>query len=415
MLSSIPSSFLRAPLLLLLLCAAPVAAQEAPPAVRQETGFPGHWETTFGELVLTQDGVLLRGSYGQGGAASLRGTLEGEKLSFRYEETGERGQGWFELAADGQSFAGQWRADGGEEWKAWTGKRLPGPPRAGFTGVFETSAGRVRLAQQGDAVRGVYCYGGNWGRLEGKVRDGALRFEWREGESKGEGEFKLGAQQVQLRGRWRSAGEQEWKDWNGQRVQARPGVRWLMVLEAYWEEGLEQSEYSFGSMLGAYFRRYPRVQLRHRRYGDKAGLLRYAREVALLAEPVVLVIASHGEQGALVAGEERVSADELAGVLAELPNLALLHFSACEVLVGEVPKQLRAGLPKGQQLPLSGYATAVDWSASAVLEFLYFDLILGRGFSPARAAQVVRQELGCASDRGVSGSPLGGLKFRFFE
>ena len=241
-----------------------------------------------------------------------------------------------------------------------------------------------------------------------------LRFTWREGSSSGQGEFRLGAQGVQLHGRWRSQGETVWKLWNGQRVTPRPGVRWLVVLEAYWEDGLQEREYSFGAMLRAYFRRYPRVEVRQRRFADEADFRRNVREIAFVAEPVVLVLSSHGEQGRLIAGSDRLAPDLVGACLAPLDNLALVHFSSCEVFTGDALARLRKPLA-GRKLPLSGYATAVDWSASAALEFLYFDLVLGRGFAPARAAAVVRKELACAGDEGAQGSPFGGLKFRFSE
>jgi hypothetical protein len=385
-----------------------------PPA---RASFTGHWETSFGELVLEKEGAFLHGTYSSGGAATLRGSVEGRKLTFRYAETGARGEGWFELSPDGASFSGKWRPDDEPEWREWKGKRAKAsaPSRLRFDGLFETRYGRIRLAQTGDAVSGVYRYNGSWGNIAGKVKDGLLSFEWREAESHGSGEFRLGSKSAQIRGRWKPSGAQAWKDWHGQRVKPKPGVVWLTILEAYWEESLSQSEYSFGRMLRAYFRRYPRVQLRHRRFGDVVDFVRAAREVALLAEPVVLLVASHGSGGQLVAGKERISAKLLGQVLAGLPNLKLVHFSACEMIVGDALKQLRAKLPEGRKLPISGYAVSVDWSASAVLEFLYLDLILGRGYAPGRAARVVRQELGFSSDKGVSGSPLGGLKFRYSE
>ena len=36
--------------------------------------------------------------------------------------------------------------------------------------------------------------------------------------------------------------------------------------------------------------------------------------------------------------------------------------------------------------PVSGYTTSVDWSGSAILEFTYLDLILGKGLAPTEAA-----------------------------
>ena len=412
-----------APLLLCLsTCAAlwgplPAHAQQAqtePEGDAVAADFVGHWETDFGELVLRRDGALIRGTYAEGGSASLVGSVEGRRLRFRYQETGAAGEGWFELAEEGR-LRGRWRADGQEAWSEWTGKRAQARRRsAPFSGLFETRYGRIRLRQAGAAVEGIYSYSGGQGSLSGRVQGEALRFEWREGKSAGEGEFRLGPQQVQLHGRWRSKGAAAWKLWDGQRVTPRPGVRWLVVLEAYWEEGLQQREYSFGSMLRAYFRRYPRVEVRQRRFADEADFRRHVREIAFVAEPVVLVLSSHGERGSLIAGSEHLPPELVGGCLAPLDNLALVHFSSCEVFTGDALQRLRKPLA-GRALPLSGYATAVDWSASAALEFLYFDLVLGRGLRPARAASVVRKELTCAGDEGADGSPFGGLKFRFSE
>lgn len=407
----------------LLLC---LALWAAPAALAQDAGsdpdpaslaedFVGHWETDFGELVLRRDGALIRGTYAEGGSATLVGSVEGRRLRFRYQETGAAGEGWFELAEQGTRLSGRWRADGKEEWADWKGKRAAAKtPSAGFSGLFETRYGRIRLRQAGAKVEGIYSYSGGQGSLSGQAKEGKLRFTWREGSSTGDGEFRLGPQQVQLHGRWRSKGETAWKLWDGQRVTPRAGVRWLVVLEAYWEEGLQQREYSFGAMLRSYFRRYPRVEVRQRRFADEADFRRHVREIAFVAEPVVLVLSSHGEQGRLIAGSDRLAPDLIGGCLAPLDNLALVHFSSCEVFTGDALERLRKPLA-GRKLPLSGYATAVDWSASAALEFLYFDLVLGRGFRPARAAAVVRKELTCAGDEGAPGSPFGGLKFRFSE
>ncbi|MBL4844154.1 MAG: hypothetical protein JKY65_01400 [Planctomycetes bacterium] len=402
---------LASSLALLCVVLTPAIGQERP----AEPDFTGSWSSTFGTLVLTRDGVLLRGTYGGGGVSTLVGTLEGRKLVFRYTEVGARGEGWFQLAANSRSFSGKWRPDGTDAWADWTGTRTPPAPLpTTFSGLFETRYGRIRLEQHGDAVSGLYRYSGNWGRIKGTVKKGRLSFEWREPTTRGKGEFKLGPKGVQLRGKWSVEGQPQ-KEWNGQRVRPRPGVRWLVVLEAYWEEQLEQSEYSFGAMLRAYFRRYPRVEVRHRRFGDKADFVRAGREIAFLAEPVVLVIASHGVNGQLVAGQERIKPDLVGRVLKDLPNLSLVHFSSCEIFVGDTLKSIRAELPKGRKVPFSGYAVSVDWSGSALLEQLYFDLVLGRGISPKRAARFVKSELSFANDTNAADSPLGALKFRFQE
>ena len=52
---------------------------------------------------------------------------------------------------------------------------------------------------------------------------------------------------------------------------------------------------------------------------------------------------------------------------------------------------LRARQPQ-LRFPISGYTTAVNWGASAILEFTYLDLIFSKGLSPAAAADQVVQE-----------------------
>lgn len=409
-----PSLRLTAPgLALVALLAAPLAQAQEKPA---PPDFTGRWESSFGDIVLARDGVLVRGTYGSAGVSKIVGTQTARKLEFRYTEVGARGEGWFELASDGKSFKGKWRADGAEAWDEWSGTRKPALPQPKtFSGLFETRYGRIRLEQIGTQVTGLYRYSGNWGRIKGKVDKGRLAFEWREPKTSGKGEFRLGAQGVQLRGTWSVAGAKVSRTWNGQRVRPRPGVRWLVILEAYWEEQLEQTEYSFGAMLRAYFRRYPRVEVRHRRFADKADFVRAGRDIAFLAEPVVLVIASHGVEGKLVAGQDRIGPDLIGRVVRDLPHLSLLHFSACEIFADGAIKALRAELPEGRKLPISGYAVAVDWSASALLEQLYFDLVLGRGIAPKRAATFVRRELSFANDENAPDSPFGALKFRYQE
>jgi hypothetical protein len=100
-------------LLVLLVRAAPAWGQ---------TSFAGTWDTTFGRLVLAQQGDKVIGTY-YAGRASLKGTVEKKKLTFTYKEEGEQGKGWFELAADGRSFTGKYLADGTENWSPWDGAR----------------------------------------------------------------------------------------------------------------------------------------------------------------------------------------------------------------------------------------------------------------------------------------------------
>lgn len=378
-------------------------AQEAAPKP-----FDGVWDTTYGALTLTQTGDTVEGSYGSRG--SLRGTVAGGRLSYRYRDPESRGVGWFELESGGGVLRGKWRPDGQEHWREWAGTRVALEAPSPLAGVYQTHFGRLRLIVTGDRVRGRYAQDGALGTLEGTLAGDALTFRWTEAGSSGDGEFSFAADRSGFTGRYRVGEDGAWKPWNGTRVGARQGVVWLTVLEAAWERRLDEPEYSWGAMLRAYLKRHPHVKVRHRRVYDRADLERALFEVALLPERTMVLVACHGEGGTLWAGSDRVPAKDVASALSDAPNAFLLHFSSCEVLVDGVAKQLREAA--GRPLSVSGYAVAVDWAGSAVLEFLYLDLVLGRGMTPQRAARVVRKELRCAGDEPADGSPLGALKFR---
>ena len=84
------------------------------------------------------------------------------------------------------------------------------------------------------------------------------------------------------------------------------------------------------------------------------------------------------------------------------------------------PEQIdRANMPfpasiPSAPFPVSGYATSVDWGASALLEFTYLDLILNRGMAPAEAAAKLPLLIRYAGDSAPRGSPYPAAGFRFF-
>ena len=61
---------------------------------------------------------------------------------------------------------------------------------------------------------------------------------------------------------------------------------------------------------------------------------------------------------------------------------------------------------------VSGYATSVDWAASALIEFAYLEMILTKGLTPAAAAEQVRKLLPFAGDEKIEGSPFPPAGFR---
>ncbi len=372
----------------------------------QETPWAGTWDTTYGRMALKQAGKKVSGTYS---GATIEGAVEGTKFVFRYAEAQVKGQGWFVLAADGRSFEGQWKEDGKEAWGAWKGTRAS----AGtvFTGVFKTSHGPLRFNSSGGRVRAEYLYDNAPGRLEGSAKGNRLTFVWHEGASTGDGWYELSADKRTFKGAWRMKGTDKWTDWTGERVAPRPGVSWLIVVEARWEKKLSDQEYSFGAMLYSYLRRFPNVQVRHRRFGDAGDLQRAIAPIRFLAEPTVVVLAGHGKDGKLQAGKDQVSAETIGKSFRGASNVTLLHFSACSMMHAGVAETIQK--EAGVAIPISGYAVDVDWCASAVLEMLYLDLVLGRGIAPVKAAELVRKELAFSGDKGVVGSPLGANKFRF--
>lgn len=390
----------------LLLCAVPARAAD---------GFAGTWDTTFGRMTLRVEGDEVRGTYEMGGqVCTIEGKLDKKRLSFRYQEPNTRGEGYFELADDSQSFAGKWREDGKRAYDAWTGKRATALEKsAGFSGLWSTSFGRMRIIQDGNKVTGIYNYAGG-STIEGTVDGNKLTFQYKEPAASGSGVFELAANGRSFRGTWKGSGSSASSAWTGDRVDPKPGIEWLVVIEARWEQTLADEEYTFGGMLKTFFARSSRVQVRQRFFTDEASLKRWCVELAYLAEPAVLVIASHGSTKGVQADGRTVPATVFADSLRYAATLKLVHFSACEIMKDKSAETIRDGIPKPSRFPISGYTTCVDWAASAIIEFGYLDLILMRGTAPAKAAEQIGK-LMPFSGASAPGSPFGAAGFRILN
>jgi hypothetical protein len=99
-------------------------------AVLAVSDYSGTWETTYGDMVLEQNGSTVTGWYSFGSMSSVKGTVSEEsgKLAFAYTESDASGRGWFLLSENGNSFTGQWKADGDTSWSTWDGHRATGEP-----------------------------------------------------------------------------------------------------------------------------------------------------------------------------------------------------------------------------------------------------------------------------------------------
>jgi hypothetical protein len=402
----------------LLICAFSVAlprktVADAPPPVESQNvaSFAGEWEATYGTLKLKQTGNIVEGEY-DSPHGTVKGTVEGRKLTFKYAEAVASGEGWFELALDGKSFTGKWRPAGKAAWFDWAGKLAgaPAPPaKPSFAGLWEASYGRMRLHADGDGkIGGVYSFAGG-SSIDGTVKDDILTFTYDQPDGeKGTGTFKLAADGKTFEGDWQrnNGGAGNGGKWTGTRVEPQVGKVWLVVLEAPWEQNLSEHEYSYGLMLRTFFARVPKVEVRQRTINSEADFRRYCAETTYLAEPVVLYISSHGSQDGITVGGKTLGVDVLADCLKYHADLQLLHFGSCLVAGGDLPKKLQEKLGSAATFPISGFKLPADWMGSAVIDFTYLDLIFSHGLPPAGAAEQTRKMMSFANDQANPGDAV---------
>lgn len=257
-----------------------------------------------------------------------------------------------------------------------------------FTGLWATTFGPMVLVQNGNSVSGFYVMNGQRSSVEGKVIGNKLTFTYKEPKAQGEGWFEIEKSKDSFSGLWKEVGRDKWEPWIGARVKATPGKMWLVVLEANWESSLGDREYAFGDMLKAFFDRTENVEVRRRRFNDAESLKRHLEEIALLPDPVVVSIASHGETEGLTVNGKTIPASVIADGLKYAVNMKALHFSSCLVMQKSFGKDVFKALKdRGLSVPVSGYKRSVDWAASALFEMNYFDLILSRGMPASKASK----------------------------
>jgi hypothetical protein len=352
-------------------------------------------------MTLRQDGDRVTGTYGREGAENaIEGALADGSLAFTYKEAVERGSGWFRLRRPG-CFAGEYLAEGRPRALPWQGWR-------GFDGLWDTSLGRLHFVQDGARVRGISEHDATV-RIEAEGEDsGRVPFRLEAAQAKGHGFMELDAPGYAFGGEWVQEGLPP-QQFAGRRVLARPGLTWLIVMEAHWQRALDDNEYAFGRMLHELFARVPWTLVRHRFYHDEASLLHWCRQLVYLPEPAVLVITGHGESNGLTVGGTTIAMPAIVDALRLADGLKLLHFSAC--LVGQDAGQALAVAP----FPVSGYTTSVDWAQSALTEFIYLDMILEKGLAPAKAAEQLLALVRFSGSEQIPGSPYRPAGFCFFE
>ena len=358
--------------------------------------FDGEWATSFGHMILRQDGARVTGTYGRNGTENtLEGVVEAGQLTFRYEEANEKGTGWFRLRRP-SSFSGEYLAERNARSLPWQGWR-------GFDGLWDTSLGRLRLVQEAGHVWGSAEMDASV-RLEGDIEPGGrLSFRLEGATPQGRGHFELDTLGYLVDGEWTEEGqarEQAPGAIGGQRAMPRPGLTWLVVLEANRQRALDDNEFALGRTVRELFARLPWTLVRHRFYDADASLLRWCRQLLFQPEPSVLVVAGQADAGGLTG---------VIGSLRFADGLKLLHVSAPASLAGpEAGRALREA-----PFPVSGYTANVDWAQCALADLVYLDMILDKGLTPEQAAEQLPQLVRFAGTENLAGSPYRPAGFTF--
>jgi len=179
-----------------------------------------------------------------------------------------------------------------------------------FDGLWDTRYGRVRLIQDGEQVIGSYSSVAG-STIRGEIEGERLNYRYSEGTRHGEGWFEL----------------------------AEDGKSWLIILEARWETGLQEAEYTFGEMLRSYFTMSPKVQIRERRFHDEADFRRFAGEVQYLAEPVVLLISTHGSPAGISVNGQTIGPEVIADCLQSASALSDFPYLTFLMMHGRSPAE----------------------------------------------------------------------------
>ncbi|MDX9872462.1 MAG: S-layer homology domain-containing protein [Clostridia bacterium] len=113
-------------ILALVTCVLPLTVTAAAVEDLGTYSWAGEWKTNWGDMVLTQNGANVSGTYtyDQG---KISGTISGNTLTGTWSEApsyappNDAGEVEFVMSADGQSFTGKWRYGSEGDWGGWDG------------------------------------------------------------------------------------------------------------------------------------------------------------------------------------------------------------------------------------------------------------------------------------------------------
>lgn len=181
--------------------------------------FDGEWRTSIGPVKLKQTGSEVTGTYGNAGQFTLKGTVEGKKLTFEYQEGQAKGDAHWTLDEAGHSFRGGFQVRGGQagNWQGWRpDPEAPKGKTASLGGLWLTDLGLMELEQAGDKVTGRYALGGV-SEIEGTVTGRNFNFTYKAFRA-GQGWFDIPADGATFAGAAGTNGFPGWYGWKGRRA-----------------------------------------------------------------------------------------------------------------------------------------------------------------------------------------------------
>ena len=200
-------------------CLLLVMSASAGAADKEGGVFDGEWRTSLGTVTLKQVGNVVTGTYGKGGQFTLKGTVEGKKLSFEYREGGAVGEGQWTLDGSGNAFNGGFKLRGGKAggWEGWRPDPEAARGKAGNVGgLWLTDFGLMELEQDRENVKGRYALRGV-SEIEGRVSGRRVEFKYKSFRA-GEGWFDLSSDGASFAGAAGTEGFPGWYGWRGRRA-----------------------------------------------------------------------------------------------------------------------------------------------------------------------------------------------------
>lgn len=193
---------------------------QTPPVVTQN--WNGTFNTTWGEMKLTQEGNSVVGTYAYA-SGKIIGTISDNTLTGTwsvppsYMAPNEAGDLVLTMSADGKALTGKWRNGSSGDWYTnWMGTRVEQSPveAQSWKGTWSSSWGEMILSQTNSYVTGTYTY--KSGTLQGKVSENVLTGTWVINDATtstnctGELQLTLAADGKSFIGKWRYGTTGDW-------------------------------------------------------------------------------------------------------------------------------------------------------------------------------------------------------------